>query len=157
MKHKSTRCLFFVALLGMGSCRSLQAQEGYEKNDSTKPLYLNAKTNMLYDALLIPNIGLEVDLGKRWSIAANWMYGWWDNAPRHWYWRAYGGDVAIRKWVGSAAGRKPLTGHHIGVYGQIFKEYTYVVYPTGFNQAGSYNRKYRASQEQQALILGNQL
>ena len=57
MKHKSTRCLFFIALLGMGSCRSLQAQEVYEKNDSTKPLYLNAKTNMLYDALLIPNIG----------------------------------------------------------------------------------------------------
>lgn len=119
--HKSTRCLFFVALLTMGSCcRSLQAQEAYEKNDSTKPLYLNVKTNMLYDALLIPNIGLEVDLGKRWSIAANWMYGWWDNAPRNWYWRAYGGDVAIRKWLGSAAGRKPLTGHHIGVYGQIF-------------------------------------
>lgn len=75
--HKSTRCLFFIALLAMGSCcRSLQAQEAYEKNDSTKPLYLNVKTNMLYDALLIPNIGLEVDLGKRWSIAANWMYGW---------------------------------------------------------------------------------
>ena len=68
MMHKSTRCLFFVALLAMGSCcRSLQAQEAYEKNDSTKPLYLNVKTNMLYDALLIPNIGLEVDLGKRWS------------------------------------------------------------------------------------------
>lgn len=64
MMHKSTRCLFFVALLAMGS-RSLQAQEAYEKNDSTKPLYLNVKTNMLYDALLIPNIGLEVDLGKR--------------------------------------------------------------------------------------------
>lgn len=95
--HKSTRYLFFVALLAMSS-RSLQAQEAYEKNDSTKPLYLNVKTNMLYDALLIPNIGLEVDLGKRWSIAANWMYGWWDNAPRNWYWRAYGGDVAIRKW-----------------------------------------------------------
>ena len=125
MMHKSTRCLFFVALLGMGNCRSLQAQEAYEKNDSTKPLYLNVKTNMLYDALLIPNIGLEVDLGKRWSIAANWMYGWWDDAPRHWYWRAYGGDVAIRKWVGSAAGRKPLTGHHIGVgyWGGIYHEY----------------------------------
>ena len=80
---------------------------------------------MLYDALLIPNIGLEVDLGKRWSIAANWMYGWWDNDSRHWYWRAYGGDVAIRKWVGSAAGKKPLTGHHIGVgyWGGIYHEY----------------------------------
>ncbi len=39
---------------------------------------------------------------------------------RHWYWRAYGGDIAIRKWWGKAAGEKPLTGHHIGIYGQIF-------------------------------------
>ena len=33
---------------------------------------------MLYDALLIPNIGVEMYLGKRWSVAANWMYGWWN-------------------------------------------------------------------------------
>ena len=62
--HKSTRCLVFVALLAMSSSRSLLAQKAYERNDSIKPLYLNVKTNMLYDALLIPNIGLEVDLGK---------------------------------------------------------------------------------------------
>ena len=59
-------------------------------------------------------------LGKQWSVAANWMYGWWKADRRHWYWRAYGGDIAIRKWWGKAAGEKPLTGHHIGIYGQIF-------------------------------------
>ena len=31
-----------------------------------------------------------------------------------------GGAIAIRKWWGKAAGEKPLTGHHIGIYGQIF-------------------------------------
>lgn len=53
-------------------------------------------------------------------MAANWMYGWWKTDRQHWYWRAYGGDIAIRKWWGKAAGEKPLTGHHIGIYGQIF-------------------------------------
>lgn len=85
-----------------------------------KPFYMDIRTNMLYDALLIPNIGVEMYLGKKWSVTANWMYGWWKTDRRHWYWRAYGGDIAIRKWWGKASEEKPLTGHHIGIYGQIF-------------------------------------
>lgn len=85
-----------------------------------KPFYMDVRTNMLYDALLVPNIGLEFYLGKGWSVVADWMYGWWKTDRRHWYWRAYGGDIAVRKWFGRAAKEKPLTGHHLGVYGQIF-------------------------------------
>lgn len=82
--------------------------------------YMAVKTNMLYDALLVPNIGVEAYLGKDWSVAANWMYAWWKTDRRHWYWRTYGGDLSVRKWLGKAAKAKPLTGHHLGVYGQIF-------------------------------------
>lgn len=85
-----------------------------------KPFYMDIRTNMLYDALLIPNIGVEFYLGKDWSIVANWMYGWWKRDRSHWYWRAYGGDIAVRKWFGKEAKKKPLTGHHLGLYGQIF-------------------------------------
>ena len=81
--------------------------------------YAGVKTNMLYDALLVPNVGLEIYLGKNWSIDAYWMYAWWKNDRVHNYWRTYGGDVELRKWLGSAAMRKPLTGHHIGAYAQI--------------------------------------
>ena len=84
------------------------------------PFYMDVRTNMLYNALLVPNIGVEFYLGKDWSVVANWMYGWWKTDRRHWYWRAYGGDIAVRKWFGRAAKEKPLTGHHLGVYGQIF-------------------------------------
>lgn len=84
------------------------------------PFYMNIRTNMLYDALLVPNIGVEFYLGKDWSVVANWMYGWWKTDRRHWYWRAYGGDIALRKWFGKAAKEKPLTGHHLGIYGQMF-------------------------------------
>jgi len=84
-----------------------------------RPFYMSVKTNMLYDILALPNIGVEFYLGRNWSIAANWMYGWWNSDRHHRYWRAYGGDIAVRKWIGSAADRKPLTGHHVGAYGQI--------------------------------------
>ncbi len=82
--------------------------------------YMDISTNMLYDALLVPNIGVEFYIGKDWSVKADWMYGWWKRDTNHWYWRAYGGDIAVRKWFGRAAKNKPLTGHHLGVYGQIF-------------------------------------
>lgn len=88
--------------------------------EERKPFYMSVKTNMLYDALLVPNIGLEFYLGKNWSVAGNWMYGWWNTNNKHRYWRTYGGDIAIRKWFGKKADEKPLTGHHLGVYGQLF-------------------------------------
>ena len=84
-----------------------------------KPWYAGVKTNMLYDALLVPNGGLEIYLGKNWSIDAYWMYAWWKSDRVHNYWRTYGGDVELRKWLGSATKRKPLIGHHIGAYAQI--------------------------------------
>ena len=91
-----------------------------EPGQPRKPHYVALRTNMLYDALLMPNIGCEMYLGKSWSVAANWLYGWWKTDRRHWYWRAYGGDITVRKWLGKAAEEKPLTGHHIGIYAQIF-------------------------------------
>lgn len=84
-----------------------------------KPFYMGVKNNMLYDIAAVPNIGLEFYLGKNWSMVGNWMYAWWKHDPKAFYWRVYGGDFAIRKWFGKAAKRKPLTGHHIGLYGQI--------------------------------------
>ena len=83
------------------------------------PFYMAVKTNMLYDLIAIPNVGIEFYLGKEWSILGNWMYSWWKTDRSHWYWRTYGGDITLRKWFGKKAQEKPLTGHHIGIYGQI--------------------------------------
>lgn len=93
-----------------------------QQADNTKcrhPFYMAIKNNMLYDLVLVPNIGVEFYLGKNWSIVANWHYSWWKTDRKHWYWRTYGGDLALRYWLGEAAKRKPLTGHHLGAYGQI--------------------------------------
>lgn len=90
-----------------------------EPSKEKKPYYIAAKTNLLYDAAIVPNVGVEVYLGKNFSVAGNWMYSWWKSDRVSWYWRTYGGDLALRYWLGRAAKEKPLTGHHIGLYGQI--------------------------------------
>lgn len=77
------------------------------------------KTNALYDLLLVPNIGVEFGFGKNWSVGANWMYGWWKHDAKHWYWRVYGGDLYVRRWLGKQAMQQALTGHHLGVYAQM--------------------------------------
>ena len=77
------------------------------------------KTNMLYLAAAVPNLGAEVHMGGGWSLAANWQYAWWSNDAMCWYHRFYGGDVALRKWFGKRSQEMPLSGHHLGIYGQM--------------------------------------
>lgn len=85
----------------------------------SRNFYMAIKTNLLYDALALPSLSAEFYLGKNYSIVGNWTYGWWDKDRTHHYWRAYGGDIALRWWFGKAAANKPLTGHHLGIYGGI--------------------------------------
>ena len=87
--------------------------------DTKQPAYFAIKTNMLYDALLVPNVGVEFSLGKRWSAAADWIYGWWSRNKSHRYWRVYGGGLTVRKYFGAKAAEKPLQGHHIGINAQM--------------------------------------
>ncbi len=97
-----------------------EADTTVPQTEEKKPFCMAVKTNMLYDVLAVPNIGVEFYLGKNWSVSASWMYGWWKSNSRHRYWRVYGGDIALRKWLGRLAAEKPLTGHHLGLYGQVF-------------------------------------
>ncbi len=78
------------------------------------------KTNMLYDAAAVPNIAMEIALGNRWSIEAGWMYAGWKSAGRHRSWRINGGEAGVRFYIKGAPGDNSLlTGHHIGIYGQM--------------------------------------
>ena len=83
------------------------------------PLYLALKTNMLYDVLATPNIGAEFYFRHNLSVAANWHFAWWNMDKRERNWCNYGGDIALRKWFGKRAMQTPLSGHHIGLYGQM--------------------------------------
>lgn len=84
-----------------------------------KPFYMALKTNMLYDLAAVPNATAEFYVGHNWSLSAGGMYAWWSKDSRHRYWRIYGGEIGVRRWFGSAARRKPLTGHHVGAYAGV--------------------------------------
>lgn len=78
------------------------------------------KTNMLYDAALTPNLGVEIPLGDRISVEADWMYARWNKHSAHKYWRIYGGDLTVYGRLGRLApGKDRFTGHFLGVYGQM--------------------------------------
>ena len=83
-----------IAIAGLTIVSALFPLSKTKAQHST--LYITIKNNLLYDAVLIPNIGADIYIGKNWSAAANWMYAWWHNDNRHRYWRIYGGDAGIR-------------------------------------------------------------
>lgn len=85
-----------------------------------QPLYVDIRTNMLLDAAALPNLGIEIYAGMGYSVGGTWIYGWWSNDRRHRYWRGYGGELFARRWFGESSRKKPLTGHHLGIYGQVF-------------------------------------
>ena len=79
------------------------------------------KTNLLYDAVLIPNAGVEVNLGRQWTVGLDGFYTWFSSDSRHRYWQGYGGYLTLRRYFGSCDSSSwicnpRLTGHHIGVY-----------------------------------------
>lgn len=108
-----------MAMTGLllSSSMALQAVEpmSVEPDSERRPFAMSVKTNMLYDLLALPNIGAEVYLGQDWSVAADWMYGWWSNRGKHRYWRAYGGNIGVRWWIGENRNASIRQGHHLGV------------------------------------------
>lgn len=113
-----------LTLIGLFVCCFLSAQEREKASESRDVLpqkfdYLVVKTNLLYDAAAVPNVGVELYLKKNWTVAANWMYAWWHTDRKHRYWRTYGGDLAVRKWLGKRSKERTFVGHHIGLYAQM--------------------------------------
>lgn len=81
-------------------------------NDST---YIALRSNLLADAALVPNAGVEVGLGSHCTALAQWEYSWWSKSRLHRYWRIYGGNAEVR-WYFE---KNLFRGHHLGVYGQM--------------------------------------
>lgn len=112
----------------MGILSPLRADEGGRRQP--RNFYMDVRTNMLVDALAVPNIAAGFYLGKNWSIDAGYMHAWWTFNQGH-RWRIYGGEIGLRRWFGKTAAAKPLSGHHVGVYGQAFT-YDFRLGDTGY-------------------------
>lgn len=82
------------------------------------PSYISLKTNLLYDAVMIPNVGAEISVFDTYSVYADLMFADWDLPARHIYWDFYGAQFGARKYFGKLASERSFSGHHAGIYAQ---------------------------------------
>ena len=83
-----------------------------------KPV-LALKTNLLFDAALMPNVEIEVPIGKRWSLNSEYIFPWWLIDGDKYALQLLMGGLEGRYWLGGKRNRlkrEVLTGHFLGLY-----------------------------------------
>ena len=116
---------------------AIPSQVNPEQEPPPVASYFALKSNLLYDALLVPNLSLEVSISGGWTLGAGGMFAWWSKDAKHCYWRIYGGDLEIRKYFGTLSKSKPLQGHHLGIYGD-FLTYDFEFGAKGYQSKATY-------------------
>ena len=81
-----------------------------------KPLFA-VKTNLLFDAASALNVEIEVPIGKRWSIAGEYVFPWWLYEKKQYALQTGTATLETRLWLGRRTGREQLTGWFLGAYG----------------------------------------
>jgi hypothetical protein len=78
------------------------------------------KTNLLFDAVGAPNLGVEVPLGERFSITADMAFARW-NINNLYALQTFQGGLGAKYWFDQRKGR--LTGWSVGAYGMYSGRY----------------------------------
>jgi len=99
----------------------MYAQDGPSTRVEEEPAkpFMALRTNALYDAVLVPNIGVEVWLPMNFTLGFDWFGSWIKSDKAHFYWQGYGGYLTARYYFGKTAEAYPMAGHHVGIYGSI--------------------------------------
>lgn len=77
-----------------------------------------ASTNLLYDALITPNFALELPLGNKWSVYAEYAFPWWVTKGNDRAWEMLKWDLGVRRWLSPMNPNDPmdiLRGHFVGL------------------------------------------
>lgn len=90
--------------------------EGMKMNHIPRKPLLALKTNLLFDAALIPNIEIEVPVSKRYSLNGELMFPWWLAKDNKYCLQVLGGGLEARYWLGNRDNKYALTGHFLGLY-----------------------------------------
>ncbi len=80
--------------------------------------HMALKSNLLYDAALVPNLGGVVNFGP-YYLELDGHYTRIRSRARHRQWCTYGADLTMGRYWGRSAAEGPLRGHHVGLYGQL--------------------------------------
>lgn len=76
------------------------------------PWYI--KSNLLYDAILMPSLEVEYRFNERWSAAIEGNMAWWHNDGKHKYYQLATIVPEARYWFKPQGARK---GHYVGLFG----------------------------------------
>lgn len=74
----------------------------------------SVKTNLLYDAVLMPSLEVEYRFNERWSVNLEGTMAWWHNDGRHKYYQLATISPEARYWFKPQGRRK---GHYVSLFG----------------------------------------
>lgn len=81
---------------------------------AAEPLHrLAIKTNLLYDAILMPSLEVEYRIDDRWSVAVEGDVAWWKRDRAHKYYQIATILPEGRYWFST---KKPWHGHYVGLF-----------------------------------------
>lgn len=81
---------------------------------NAEPLHRMAiKTNLVYDAVLMPSLEVEYRINNRWSVNVEGDVAWWKNNARHRFYQIATISPEARYWFKT---QKPWNGHYIGAF-----------------------------------------
>ncbi|WP_195452813.1 DUF3575 domain-containing protein [Alistipes communis] len=95
------------------TAESIIAQPTREIAEYRRPVPLSIKTNLLYDAVLMPSLEFEYRFSERWSINVEGSMAWWHTDRRHVYYQLAQISPEARYWFKPQGPRK---GHYVGLF-----------------------------------------
>ena len=117
----------------------------YMPSDVGAPKMLHLRTNLLFDAVLLPSVGVELSLGRSWSFLADGTFNWLKIDKSHNYWRLGTASLEARWWSGGSVAAMRHRGHHFGVYAACYRydfEFGSTGYMADFNYGGGLSYGY---------------
>lgn len=94
------------------SSLSGESMQPVQNSEASQRLAL--KTNLLYDAVLMPSLDIEYRINDRWSVNLEGDMAWWKNDRKHKYYQLATISPEGRYWFKT---RKPWHGHYVGIFG----------------------------------------
>ena len=98
----------------------LYAADGESRGDTlTVPFTASSqgfalKSNLIYDAVLMPSLEMEYRFNDRWSLNLEGEMAWWKNDQKHKFYQLATISPEGRYWFKA---KQPWHGHYVGLFG----------------------------------------
>ena len=104
-------------IMAVVSVANTKAQEIYRVESA--PAAVQLRTNGLYDLVLCPNVGIEVQTDLGLAFQLDYVGAWWNSQKNNRYFSNYALQTELRYYFASPKMDFPYTGHHAGAYFQM--------------------------------------